>query len=351
MATRGQGNILVVIHGPGRGRAVPTGHVFFARLRETDPALAARFLVHETGTPAPNLAGVALVLFWLGDPLRQKYPDCFFEAASIARAAAQRGIPVLNPPEGLSNTTKSVQSDIWAAAGIPSAAVRCVSGGRDLPTAFAALGGPCLVRGDDTHAERHLPILRTVSEAERYAAIHDGRAALIRVRDVRAEYRAAGTRASSLYSRFHHKARAFVFRGEVKASHLFFARDLVVGQSTSLLEREARPRRRLARALGFRRKLFIDMIAEDIRFFDADIPYKDVLVKAVAALGLDVAAVDYSILPDGSPILWEANPYFFLPPGENSVLSAERGAVRRVNESLDWMAGCLHSALPGRIAS
>jgi len=126
---------------------------------------------------------------------------------------------------------------------------------------------------------------------------------------------------------------------------------MIVGLSNSLLAREARPRRRMLRQFGLRRALFEDIIAEDIGFFSSSLPYKDVLVSAVAALGLDVAAVDYSIRPDGTPILWEANPYFWLPRGEESVLSEERKAVSRVNVSVDWMAGCLRAALPERLAS
>ena len=61
--------------------------------------------------------------------------------------------------------------------------------------------------------------------------------------------------------------------------------------------------------------------------------------------------MDYSLRPDGTPILWEANPYFCLPRGEESVLSAERNAVARVNASFDWMAQCLWAALPHRLAS
>ena len=66
-----QGDILIVVHGPGRGRGVPTGNVFMERLQATDPAFAARFRVHETGSGAADLSNVALVLFWLGDPLRE----------------------------------------------------------------------------------------------------------------------------------------------------------------------------------------------------------------------------------------------------------------------------------------
>jgi hypothetical protein len=70
-----QGDILIVVHGPGRGRDVPTGGVFMDRVRETDPELAARIRCHETGSAAPDLSGVGLVMFWLGDPLKEKYPE------------------------------------------------------------------------------------------------------------------------------------------------------------------------------------------------------------------------------------------------------------------------------------
>ncbi len=344
-------NILVVVHGPGRGRSVPTGEVFLERLRARHFELANRLRFHETGQPPPSLAGVGLVLFWLGDPLRQKYPDCFAEAAEIAQDAKRKGIPILNSPDSLSNTAKAVQSRIWAANGVPSARVNCIETPGQLIGSYAEMDSPCLLRGDETHAERNIRTIRTRAEAEAAARNISLPAALVEVRDVRAEYRAAGASPNDLYSRFHHKARAFVFRGEVKASHLFFSRDLVVGLSNSLFAREARSRRRLVRTMGFRRKLFDELIAEDLNYFRSDLPYQDVLVRAVSALGLDIAAVDYSIRPDGSPILWEANPYFCLPRGEDSVLSAERLAVGRVNASLDWMANRLWQALSVKLAS
>lgn len=330
---------------------MPTGDVFLSRLKKRDPELAARLVIHQTGTPAPSLSRIALVVFWLGDPLRQKYPDCYAEAAGIAHAAVRRGIRVLNHPDGLSNTAKALQSDIWAKAGIPSAPVRCVSTSPEFLHTFKELGGPCFVRGNETHAEHNLRVICAPEQAREAARQLTQPAALVRIHDVRAEYRAAGAPAASLFSRFHHKARAFVFKGEVKACHLFFSHHLAVGLSNCLLAREDRPKRRMLRSLGFRGQLLGDMIAEDLAYFHARILQKDVLVKAVAALGLDVAAVDYSIRPDGSLILWEANPYFCLPPGEESIFSEERLAVARVNASLDWMAGCLWAAMPERLAS
>ncbi|MEZ5967947.1 MAG: hypothetical protein R3C00_02640 [Hyphomonas sp.] len=344
------GKILVVVHGPGRGRDVPTGRVFLSRLRETDPQFARRLSVHATGSGPADLSGVALVLFWLGDPLHLKYPECYAEAAAIADAARERRIPLLNPPEGLSNTSKAAQAAIWAGAGIPSAAARLVNSADELLSAYDKFNGDCLVRSNVEHTQRDVSILRSARDAHEASANCAFPAVVIRLHDVRREYRAAGEDPHSLYARFHHKARAFVFRDKVIPSHLFFSRSMIVGLDNSLFAREARPRRRMARACGFRRDLFQEIIDEDLRYFGSNLSCKPVLSRAVRELGLDFAAVDYSIRPDGSPILWEANPYFYLPAGQASVLSTERHAVERVNQSLDWMAEQLRAAVPELVA-
>ena len=340
------GDILIVVHGPGRGRDVPTGKVFLDRLRVTDPEFAARFRLHPTGSGRPDLAGVGLVLFWLGDPLKEKYPACFAEAVAIAQAARAVNIAVVNSPEALSNTSKTRQSAIWRQQRVPSARARIVSDPAKLVEACRELGGPCIIRSDVEHAQRDVTIVRNEAEASQAARTCVFPVAVIQMYDIRAEYRNAGARPSSLYSRYHHKARAFVFGDAVMPSHLFFSQDLVVGLSNSLFAREARPRRRKAHALGYHQKLFRDLIREDQIYFETDPLYARTLVQGVRALGLDFAAVDYSIRPDGSIILWEANPYFYLPRGEDSVLSTERRAVERVNHTLDWMAGQLRLAVP-----
>lgn len=340
-----QGDILIVVHGPGRGRGVPTGNVFMERLQATDPAFAARFRVHETGSGAADLSNVALVLFWLGDPLREKYPACFMEAMEIAAAARSANIRILNSPEALSNTTKTRQSAIWHKERVPSARARMVNEPENLAQVCKDLGGICIVRSDVEHAQRDVLIVRNEADVRRAVETCEFPVAVIQKFDIRGEYRAAGAEPSSLFRRYHHKARAFVFGDAVMRSHLFFASGPVVGLSNCLLKREARPRRRLGHRFGYNRKLFNDMIREDKTYFEADPLYARTLAHGVRALGLDFAAVDYSIRPDGSVVLWEANPYFWLPRGEESVLSEERNAVERVNKSLDWMAGQLRMAV------
>lgn len=338
-----QGDILIVIHGPGRGRDVPTGDVFMDRLRETDPDFAARIRFHRTGAAMPDLAGVSLVLFWLGDPLQEKYPECFADATGIANAARAAGIRILNSPEALNNTAKTRQSSIWYQERVPSARARIVNRPSNLQQVCKDLGGACIIRSDSEHAQRDVRIVRNADDARRAARECVFPVAVIQMFDIRSEYRDAGADPSSLFTRYHHKARAFVFGDAVMPSHLFFATGLIVGLTNCLFKRESRPRRRMAHKVGYNLNLLKDMIREDRAYFDSDPIHARTLVLAVRALGLDFAAVDYSIRPDGSVILWEANPYFYLPHGDKSVFSAERGAVERVNRSLDWMAANLRA--------
>ena len=110
--------VLLVRHGPGRGRTDNYLDATLDHICRTDSALAARIVVHETGAPQPSLDGIASVAFLLGDPLRERYPACYAEAEVLAAKARDRGIRIANAPEALSNSIKSVQSRLWRAAGI-----------------------------------------------------------------------------------------------------------------------------------------------------------------------------------------------------------------------------------------
>jgi hypothetical protein len=51
--------------------------------------------------------------------------------------------------------------------------------------------------------------------------------------------------------------------------------------------------------------------------------------RAVRALGFDFAGIDYATLSDGSPILFEANPYLHVPGPDEYLLPKERGFEER----------------------
>lgn len=345
MSASGKPEILFVCHGIGRGREVATGGVFLSRLRETDPDLARRIRIHRTGEAGPDLSGCALVVFWLGDPLMQLYPACFSEALAIAKEARSRQIPVLNSPWALSNTLKSRQSDIWQASGIASARAVRVENEAELSAALRSFGGACLLRSDEAHAQRDVLTIDQDTPLSRKSLERHLPGVLLELIDVRAAYRQHAGARPQAFSRYHHKARAFVFRGEVKPSHLMFSKALIVGVSNSVFHGQDRRLARTARKLGFRNEAVAGLVQQDLAYFAAPAAGKEMLCKSVSALGLDFAAVDYAITPEGGLIIWEANPFFYLPPGTASVMAKEREAVRRVNESLDWMAGCLRDII------
>ncbi|KCZ57326.1 hypothetical protein HY29_00965 [Hyphomonas beringensis] len=331
-------NILVVAHGEKRGRCVPTGDAFLRRLATTDNPLLVDMRLHRTGTGKPDLSDISLVIFWLGDPLKQKYPECYLEALEIAKAAQDAGIKIVNHPDALSLTTKSRQARIWQEHDVPAAKAVAVQSPSELNSAIEKVGFPCLIRSDQEHAQRNVIQVDSKSDVERITLDDLLPAVVLKCHDVREEYRRAGWDADSLFYRFHHKARAIVFQDRVIGSHLFFSKDRIVGLSNSLFAREERPRRNFARRFGYHRQLLDEMIAVDKQYFSEVPQGHDDLVRAVSVMGLDFAALDYSLRPDGSILIWEANPYFHLPDGRKSVLSAERDAVARVNKSFDWIA-------------
>jgi len=338
-------DILIVVHGPGRGRTVPTGAEFMRRVKQRNPGFAGRIRFHRTGADVINLDNVALIAFWLGDPLRQIYPECYAEAAQIAAAAARLGLRSLNAPDALSNTSKSSQALIWTRDRVPSARSLAVRSREEVRAAIQQVGLPCIVRLDEIHCQRNVFIVRNERDVSTTVAAMQFPAVVSQMIDVREQYRISDPDRTSLFSRYHHKARAFVFNGNVIASHLFFSSSLIVGMSNSTFALEDTRYRKLACKIGLRRRDLNDMIAADIAYFRTSVTHADVLVGAVAALGLDFAALDYSLLPGGQPMIWEANPFFHLPGGDKSVLSAARGAVARVDASFDWMADNLEAAL------
>src|SRR5712692_7888008 len=85
--------VLLVRHGPGRGRLQNFGNGWLKRLARTRPDIRRRIRIHETGSGASlSLDDATAVVFLLADPVRELYPECYAEASAIAAAAAAREI-------------------------------------------------------------------------------------------------------------------------------------------------------------------------------------------------------------------------------------------------------------------
>ena len=86
-ADRSQGELWIVCHGPGRGRLRGRAQRL-VEMSTRDQPWGPRPRIHETGSPPPDVSRARAVVFWMADPLREFYPDCFEEASAIAAQPA-----------------------------------------------------------------------------------------------------------------------------------------------------------------------------------------------------------------------------------------------------------------------
>jgi hypothetical protein len=338
--------VVVICHGPGRGRQDRHAQHVIARAMATSP-LRHRVVIHETGSgPRPDLGNVAAVVFWLADPLRELYPDCFAEAMAIAGAARDRGIRIVNAPETLSNTRKSVQSELWRAAGLPCAAATPFRDRTELRALLAspAVTYPVIVRTDLLHGQQATFFCATREDAE--AAAQADRVApgvVLEFVDTRDGYRL--TRPGTIWARFYHKKRAFVFGGEVISNHIFFSEHPLCGLKVSTFARY-RGRHWRWSWLAYLRPAERAALAADYAYWRGPVEHADVMRAAMRALALDFAAIDYSVQADGRPFLWEANPYFDLPDAFLGGMPRERRLTIRIASFDRAIARYLTSFLP-----
>lgn len=306
------GDVLIVRHGVGRGRLANVGDEVLEALAYERPELHQAIRVTATGEDPPDLAGVAGVVFWLGDPLRELYPACFEDACRIADDARQLGLRLVNPPEALSNTIKSVQARLWMDAGLSVARHAPFDNADGLAEAAGAVPFPALLRSETIHAQHLMHYCDTPDDVARIAVADVAfPGALAEFVDTRWP---AAQAPHPIWSTLFHKKRTFVFGPVQRTSHLFFARSPIVS-SSSCTFREAerfrrRPWTRLSAPRGSSGGWLARAIADDITYWEQGTEAQEVMTTAVRALGLDYAAIDYSTRADGTVALWEANPHF-----------------------------------------
>jgi hypothetical protein len=339
------GRLLIVQHGHGRGRLHGFRRHLLRDLEASAPALARRIRVHETGGPAPDLGGIRAVVFWLADPLRELYPDCFGEAEAIAAGVRDRGGVVANDPVALSNTIKSRQAVIWRDAGIPCSTAEGFADLAGLHAALERAGLPAIVRTDLHHAQEDTHLCRTPADVRALPAggrMYPG--VVLPLVDTRSGHERE--RPGTIWARFWHKKRIFVFGDVVVPNHCLFAPNPVVGLQSSLFWRYRRRHGVLSPLAAFRR-WDREALAVDRAYAEAAPEHPGLFIRATRALGLDKVAIDYTTLADGNVILWEANPYFTLPVGPKGPMARARRLGARMRRLQDGMARYLEGLLDG----
>ncbi|HEX2252550.1 MAG TPA: hypothetical protein VHQ65_04720 [Thermoanaerobaculia bacterium] len=221
---------------------------------------------------AEELAGHDAVLCWT---FRHTWGNHLFHAARLEERCAELGIPVVNP---VATFTYRHSADLerWSAAGVP-----CPRHQRFTRLAEVALGYPLVLRRDGEHRGRRMVRVERQADAPRLLD-EANREDPGRPLDLALEL--VDTRWPD---GFYRKRRAYVVGGEVIPAHAVRSEHWIVN-------------------FGHRRG---DLASwrEDRAFLAAGEPRAGEIRTAVAVLGADVAAVDYSPAPDGRLVFWEAN--------------------------------------------
>jgi len=322
-----KGKVLIVRHGKARGRLPDYFREALNFIARFQPHLHARTLLHETGMPAPPLDDVNAVLFWLADPLRESYPECYADATGIAESARARGIRLVNPPDALSNTIKTRQSALWRDAGVPTAETDPFATAEELRAILDRLPLPVIVRPTLTHAQIGLHVCATVDDALKAAVrLLPAPTLVAPLIDIRAAWHAADRR--NLYAQLHHKKRCYVLGSHVLPFYIYFSPYPVVAGATCTFDAAIRQRMKLPKT-PMRGTLDAHCFADDYLFATGPAEDADLMLRAARTLEVDFLAIDYATRADGNHVLWEANPYPNLNPLRFCMMAAERRMAPR----------------------
>jgi hypothetical protein len=326
--------VLLVRHGPGRGRLDNYGDGWLKRLARVRPDIRRRVAIHETGSgKRPQLDRVVSVVFLLADPVRERYPACYAEASAIAREAEARGARLINAPDALSNTIKSVQSRLWTQAGVPCAPSQRFESSAELERLASSATFPIIVRGDLLHAQQSTFVCQSPEEVRALPADRIAYPGLMdRFVDSRESYLAAAP--DSVFARYYHRYRTFVFGRHVVPGAIYFSTGPIVGSHTSTWARYG-ANGRFAEPLAWIRPDDRQTVAADVRFATSPALQPELMRRAANALGLEFAALDHVVLADGSVVFWEANPHFYLAGLRDALLPLMRGIPSRLDRVHD----------------
>lgn len=251
---------------------------FLAWARTTHPEAAARFRLQRVPVRRLDLSDVGLVLTWVQDPVRERFPQVYESLKQVEAAAEVRGIPVVNRPDALSNAIKSRTAELLTAAGLRTPRMLRITDAVSFRRDRGGLAYPLLVREDLAHGgtihfvASDVDLSRVPIESMR--------------QPIAAEF--IDTReADGLYRKYR-----YVVVGNTGAVRHAILTDHWEARSEARVYTDATRAEELE---------YLDCLDGSVRDADA-------FQRAARALDLDVVSFDYGYTREGELIIWEANP-------------------------------------------
>jgi hypothetical protein len=238
------------------------------------------YILHHPGVERSDLEDFDAVFCWAYG-FKQR-PAALASCLEFEAAARAEGIPVINSLASFSIAHSSCLR-AWHAAGIPCAPYEHVSCAADITLPY-----PVILRTDGVHRGQHMHLARNRAEADEIFA-RAARNPLLPRPNLAIQF--IDTRDADGYFR---KWRSHVIGARVVPRQAQLSTSWIVNLDG------ARP---LPKA-----------VEEDRKFYRSGDPNPDMLVRAAAALGSEIVALDYSKRGDDY-IFWEGNRNFDLSVG------------------------------------
>lgn len=304
--SNGRPGILLVRH-PRKG---PWFYRHFLEwLGHNFPRIRQQFELALLGDGVPAEPGRhRLLVPWLQDPIRAWSRTAHRQAMDMTARCDAQAVPIINRPDVLDNSAKSVVLDTARALGIRAANVRRVSTFVQLRQATEELGFPVIIKSDEGHG---LDGLRLEDETARDSLT---RRALAAIRNPVAIEFIDTRSADGLFRKYRYLAA-----GENGLSvHLLAASHWEVRGGTKIFNAAH--------------------CAEERDFISRPNPHAAAFDRLRRALGFDLAAFDYAEDKCGNLIVWEANPYPYISFGRDmDTLPYRAIAVHRCFAAMTWL--------------
>ncbi|KPA08986.1 hypothetical protein MHK_010813 [Candidatus Magnetomorum sp. HK-1] len=235
-----------------------------------------------------NLKGYSKVIFAYHDPLKQLYPEVYINAKKLEQICAILNIKLIGKPDALSNTSKSITSQIWRKFNIPTARQIKVNSLEQI-LSIDDLAYPIFVRYDSGHD----------SAGKRKSELFFSKKELIRNQCFFEK---------NYVPKKHFGDIVVTEYIETKSSDGLYRKFRTIVSGDSIINECVQVSK--SWFVHLRDTIMNDLfINEYFTFIKNELKYnyKNTLIKANKVLGLDFSGIDWSIDHNGDIILWEAN--------------------------------------------